>query len=116
MGSVNGFDSSSGIPVPNLSEQARPMMAFSLWHMRGNTHSPSSCGPKYHLETTSGVICVSVMPPNTSLRWPTSVRRFRLAAPRRAVPSGLRWVSTYQSASSSNVMVSACLRLSLSVG
>ena len=41
---------------------------FYLWHMRGNTHSPSSCSPKYHLEITSGVICLTVMPPNTSFK------------------------------------------------
>ena len=116
IGRVNGFDASNGIPVPNLSEHARFMMAFSLWHMRGNTHSPSACSPKYHLEITSGVICLSVMPPNTSFKWPTSVRRLRLAAPRSAVPSGFRCVSTYQSASSSNVIDPAFFRRSLSVG
>ena len=70
IGSWNGFDASNGIPVPNLSEHARFMMALSLWHMRGNTHSPSSCSPKYHLEITSGVICLTVMPPNTLLNGP----------------------------------------------
>ena len=55
-------------------------------------------------EITSGVICLTVMPPNTSFKWPTFVRRLRLAAPRSAVPSGFRCVSTYQSASSSNVI------------
>ena len=104
------------MPVPNLSEHAMSRIAFNRWQLRGNTHRPSSCGPKYHFETTSGVMSVNRMWPNTDFRCSTSVRRLRFAAPVNVVPSGLRCVSTYQSASSSNLMVEARAFRSRSVG
>lgn len=65
---MNGLESRRGIPVPNLSEHANAIIAFSLWHARGNTHTPSSCGPKYQVAITSGVIWLSFIGPKTCLR------------------------------------------------